>query len=418
MAITELPSSPSGEISHNDVRLKTNELVAAVNLGSTGSDVVLVKSEADFPPAVGGAITLLDGVTYRIEGVVQTDKRFVMGAGCVLSGETSISSTLVFTGTGTMITSVDNNVYINNLGLVCANPTATFISVTGTKLCTFRNFYISCDGDFGQINTSNDCIFSTGYMVFSGTGLTLTTGNDFNYFEVNDCRIEQSSANPCIDLGSSVSEDIVISQNQFLPNGNGVSISGLSGSGNINKTGVVRDCDFKLAFGQTWLNGIDYKDEKWRFRANEGQGVSKSIFLGSALLVNNASSTATIAGVATAIGGIFTSGSQDQRSSVAAVTGQITNLAGVSLRPTLEASGSITNNSGSPETFLFQFFANGVLIPNIQYETTIDAGGNRGFSLIGDAFIDINQVVDIKVTTANGGTFTIPDMQFKVRDTL
>ena len=297
---------------------KTNAAIDELN-GLTTSSTKLVRSEADFPAPVAGVITLEDNITYKVEGTVTCTNRIEFGATSPIIGELSTTSTLVYVGSDTFLTATNQRMYVSDVGVVTTNPAATLLSKAGTELCVFRCFFINCAGDFGSINSDNDIIFQSGLCIFSGTGVSIKSGPQIPYFEFSDARIIQNSGNPCIDVTGSDIDDVVISACQFIPAGNGVSIAADANSVNVNVKAIVRDNDFKLAFGQTWLGGgLTVKDINWVFRDNIGLGTEPSQVIGTALLSGNATVTPITANTPVTPSGTYASSAEDQRMQSAA----------------------------------------------------------------------------------------------------
>ena len=406
-----------------DAFSKTNAGLSQIDLLTDAVDkintqAVDITEEADFPSPVGGVIQLEAETTYRVHGQVTVTNFLVMGVNTSIIGDINVSSRLIFLGaSGALFTAINQRLYIKDLGVIVVNPAASVINKSGAEFCAFRNFFIQAAGSLGYIESDNDIIFSQGFVSVNGTCFTLGANQVANYYELSGMRIVQSSANPILDVSGATVIDGVFSECQAIPAGNGVIVKGDANSVNVNGKFVVRNNDFQLAFGQAYLDTVMVGDLNWNFEpSNEGIGVKASIFLGTALLAGNTTLTALTQNIPASIGGTFIAGQFDQRTLVQGAGGRIDNLSGGIVTPRVAATGTIDNAGGGTQTFLFEFYLNGVLVPNIRTAVTVDGNDNNGWSLGGDIEMGVSEYLEIMVTNTTGNQdCVVGDMQFIIR---
>ena len=130
--ITLQKSDVRGILFDMDYNLQPNYVVVG-NQGTPSfgeiADVHIVEKVSDFPAAINNVITLVDSQRYQISGSVNIGNRsIVMSLSNTLYGITPESDKLIYTGTGTMITSIDSDVILQDINLQC--PNGTLFSLT------------------------------------------------------------------------------------------------------------------------------------------------------------------------------------------------------------------------------------------------------------------------------------------------
>lgn len=208
MPITTLPASPAGEISHNDARLKINEVISAYN-ASESTSIVFVRGDDDLPPVVDGFSTLEAQTLYWVMNntTITRNIRF-QNDGSVLYGCGEFSDGVIFAGTGDFIT-VDNvTAKIENFQVATATATQ-FINATGTGLNTLRmhNVQFAGPAKLGVINgVSLVCNFLAALSFTDGFSFT---GGPFTGLTIQNAFMLDSSASAIhFDFGSATFEDL------------------------------------------------------------------------------------------------------------------------------------------------------------------------------------------------------------------
>jgi hypothetical protein len=290
MAISTLVPSPAGEISHNTVREKINEVITD---GSTGYDHVTPANWQDIlPDPIGGVITLTTGA-YYFDGYVDiSPNRIIITSlqGIVLRGETSLKDSLVSNCVGGAFIG-GNNVYLatKNLSLE-AGSADDVIAVTGSSTNLIMHFT-----DF--FDYKNMVSFTDGVYFLYDNGFTATTPNavsGFKFFGTpgivyfTHCQA-QSFKGTWIDLGTAVLsafrlESPTIGIDNIDPTQ--LIVDGLVDSGNINPTkggvGSITNAEIQDSSGlinsHDVFGNIKPKDIRWGIRGVPTMQDSRTFF--------------------------------------------------------------------------------------------------------------------------------------------
>lgn len=142
-------------------------------------NTVFVSSEADFPLAVAGVITLLNDTTYILLASVVTANRFVLPKRTGLSALDFGVATLTYTGTDTFITGTTiDSFYIHEIAIFASNPASTLFDLTGVPesfpaFCIMETISYIGFGNLGVIKNCSFRLGNTGFINF-GQGLSVT----------------------------------------------------------------------------------------------------------------------------------------------------------------------------------------------------------------------------------------------------
>ena len=253
---------------------------------------VLVQSVSDFPAASGGAITLLAGVTYVINGTVDIGTDYLVPAlESRVRGEFLAIDTITYSGTGAAyrasggapvilkdvaITSVDEGITCAGGGSVDLNG----VSITATKFGTFT--------DCPQV------VIHRSQGLDLDNGIELVTAAFGNIFAITLSALTQAAGatGTLLDLGTSSWAIFRLDNVRLVSVVGGTDISGLVSSGNLLST-VGRGQVFGsfINGSGTHLANIDPDDTLWNFFNTDG--VRDSTVIGTATMSGNVTSTAT-----------------------------------------------------------------------------------------------------------------------------
>ena len=151
MSITTLPASPAGEITHNDVRQKVNEVIVAVNKSES---IVYVTGDDDLPPLSGLYSELAAGTLYWFQNNITITKPLLVNVdGVTLYGTSPFGQGVSFTGTLPFLTSTGVSVTWLNLS-VTSNTASEIFNCTGTATNTFYAVAMNLEGS-SKIGTFN-----------------------------------------------------------------------------------------------------------------------------------------------------------------------------------------------------------------------------------------------------------------------
>ena len=110
-----------------------NPVISSTGGGVSRNNYVLVKSKADLPAPIGGVITLQDGFSYEINGTISlgTD-RIVTGVSNIVYGIDKSNDVLVYTGSGAMITSTNQDFSLNKVTTINSTVGSTTFDFIGS----------------------------------------------------------------------------------------------------------------------------------------------------------------------------------------------------------------------------------------------------------------------------------------------
>ncbi|AUR81830.1 hypothetical protein NVP1015O_16 [Vibrio phage 1.015.O._10N.222.51.E5] len=263
--------------------------------------IVFVETEADFPAAVGGVITLADNTVYTLVADVTVTNRFQTASNSAMQAPIRYSASLTYTGTDPLFTGSDNhNFRLLELSIVA--PNCALFSFNGTIGNANGGFSMSfCSVIADELGTlTNVNAFTTG-----NTDINLTSnGVAFNgtdvqpVLRVDDCSWGQTSG-VAINLGAVECRAIRISFSAIIGDVTGIFSSGEANL-NLGSTAKVRDT--ALIVTTPLDGGITNNSNRWVFQ--ECVGVTNSSATGNAYL--NATQSVLINAIGTfeEIGGV------------------------------------------------------------------------------------------------------------------
>ena len=233
------------------------------------SNVVMIQALSDFPTPVAGVITLVDNITYQINGSVNIGTNQIKrGVSNKIFGLDKSNDKLIYTGTSAMF--IDTaNMDISITFVTIANVTAgsTAFSWTGTTNNTQITDCIfgSCKS-LGSISGGNLVIFNNNYITLCSAGLTFT-GTINEVIVADNVWDDNSSTITCISVPSGTYNNFKISRNMF-DMASGQTALNLSNSAITNGAGVIEICDF-TGVG-TYVVEANFASPVWQFRNNRG----------------------------------------------------------------------------------------------------------------------------------------------------
>ena len=250
--------------------------VTATGTALPATKAVAVNVASDFPAAVGGVVTLEANTAYVISNSITTASRFVMSEGSAIVGYSPISPTLTYSGTGSMFTGVDVNVYFDSVDFNCASGKIFDFSDTvgGVKIFQLKTVRaVSCTtvGNFDSMRTVSFDNFLCFSVATDGIVMAQTVGNStlmrFEYVSL----ASTNAGFVGIDLGAAVAGTIWLANNILSGVSGAIGIKGAASSANLTSTGqgFIENCTF--AGAMTPVSGINIvTDLQWTSRSNAG----------------------------------------------------------------------------------------------------------------------------------------------------
>ena len=364
-----------------------------IQIASSGTPAstktIIVYSIDDFPAPIAGVITLLDDTEYKLQNDVSSANRFVFGDNTVLSGADGSLIELEYTGSGTMLTSIDKNIKIKDLVFRCDSGTLFNISsTTGDDyfrmyICNVYadsiglfdnmavlyiynvNFFITNEGFEFTGNTPVALFDTVGITIPSGTGNGFTFGTaTFDFFTVDKLLVDISTT--------------------------GYLFSGLANSGNINAGGLGVVLNSKNFGTATPSDNISPYDDRWESQLN-----SRLINSFDLVLANHAGATIAIAAAATPVIVGATWVTQDAHRFTTTVGGRWTyNGKGTHVSVTASISADIVTATDNISFFLY---LNGAQITESRITRSFTAGSIGNIVLIWDIELDTSDYLELWV---------------------
>jgi len=377
------------------------------------TNLVVVQSLSDFPAPVAGVITLAPDTDYEICGTVNIGANsLVMANNVTVSGLSCKNDGLVYTGTGTFITSVSNVFGVRNLLLTCATGTLFDISGTGMEHVDLQGLYVTGAQALGNLASCHTIKLNDSIIRDTTTSGFTVSGAALENLTISQCYLD-NNAGTFLALGSSTVSTIDIIGNiceiksaQVL----------LSGSAPIVNTALVSGNQFKLAGTGAVLSGLTVNDPKWLYLSNFGLGDTS--FGGECYMVANAVATnvATI-GAYLKVAGTTTSGFLANFTHSA--PNQLTYTGLVARTFFLGVGMSVSCAANNNQVVGVQFFKNGTTpIPSSIIHTRCQTA-TQPYFLFSKTLLTLNpgDYIEVWITneTSTNSDPTVEDMNFSIR---
>jgi hypothetical protein len=348
----------------------TDEILVSTTTATVTTNTVIVNSEADFPTAVDGVITLVSGKNYFVAANVSVANRFE-GSNSVISSNDGFGTTLTYTGTGDMFTAINGLFGIKEIGLRCPNGTLLNTDAVTSGNLLLRWLLIYEVKNLGSIKSTSVGIYNCFIQLHTGDGFTFgsVTNRQLN---IQNITVESTTLSTAefIGLGTATFTALKIDNIIFLTSTAGqVFLSGAASGANIN-TGVVGIVSKVTINGDmAALSTITAGDVGWDFNSNNKIQDTRP----DALLALAAQTNTIIATINTAVlvAGTFTVVSAAQMSGTAA--GRATYLGGRPIAVPVSANLTIEPVSGTGKTISAYLYKNGVQIALSKVPTTTSA---------------------------------------------
>ena len=348
---------------------------------ATPSNLRFIASEADFDNQTASTITLTPGIFYQIGASFSTAKRFVT-TGSIMEG-LDLATTLTCTATGSIFTNTNDRFTLKNIVVDCPNGTV-FESIgddTGNP-----NHRVNAESvvvlNCVKLLTSTGCgaqIFDT-LQVSNLTGpvgvsISQTTPALVISFQLMSITGLTAGA-VGIDLGTSVSQEVELSNLIMIGDASAVAISGLANSGNITSgnLGAVVGCNFAAFTNQ--LSGLTTKDVRWNFAGNAS--LSNSISDGLIHTESNAlETTISTISVPVKLNAVFLDDGISRFTSDG--TGRLTYIGEIPARLPIDVTSTVIAASGGDKQASLCISLNGTPITTTCVQGT--ASGTKATSL-------------------------------------
>lgn len=237
----------------------------------SASLTVFITEESDFPAQDATTITLEDGTAYVLPGNLTVTKRFVSATNGASSfiGFGLNSTTLTFTGSGTLFSGVNASIEIMNISIEpgIANDLMNYSSSSPVTNSVVMDKVVV--GDCASYGTFNNLFV----VLMDNCSATTTTGLLFTgtigILSLDRTNFTGGSALKGIDFNSAIfTISVNIARCSFIAPSGAFGLSGLTNSANID-TGLVASMSLCEFIGDiTPLENISESDIRWEMGSN------------------------------------------------------------------------------------------------------------------------------------------------------
>lgn len=229
------------------------------------NNVVVVTRLEDLPAPITGNITLVDNLTYQINGTVSLGTNTItLGVSNTIFGLDKSNDKLVYTGTSAMINGTNQDITIGVITLTASTAGGSVFNLTGTtNKMEIRECIFTGSASLGTINGGAFLIFRANLMTANSAGLTLQ--GTMGYVAIADTFwVSNSSTITCISIPSGTFTELKITRNIFNVVATQTALN--IAIGVVVTVGIVELCDF-IGVGN-YLTGINHTSPNWNLRDN------------------------------------------------------------------------------------------------------------------------------------------------------
>ncbi|MFQ3209887.1 MAG: hypothetical protein ACI9HU_001389 [Colwellia sp.] len=376
------------------IEQRTNDVLISTTTATTSSNTVIVNSEADFPAAAGGVITLVSGKNYFLASDVSTANRFA-GSNSVISSNDAFGTTLTYTGTGDMFTATNGLFGIKEIGIRCPNGTLLNTDAVTSGNLLLRWLLIYEVKNLGSIKSTAIGIYDCFIQLHTGSGFTCGSSSNLR-LNIKDITVGSTTLSTAefIDLGTATFTSLDIDSIIFLSSTAGqVFLAGAASGANINSGVVAVVSKVTINGDMAALSTITAGDVGWDFNSNNKIQDTRP----DTLVVLAAQTNTVIATVNTPVlvAGTFTVVSAAQMAGTTA--GRATYLSGRPAVLPITANLTIEPVSGTGKTISAYLYKNGTQIAASKVSITTSATFPENISVIWQDTLVTNDYYEIFV---------------------
>jgi len=382
------------------------------------STTSFINSESDFPVQDATTITLEDGVSYVMPSSFTVTKRFVSEANgaCSFVAFGFNSTTITYTGAGTMFTGVDASIEIMNIALEpgATNNLMDYSSTTPvTNSVVMDKVLVGDCVSFGTF-TNLFVVLMDNCSSTSTTGVLFT--GDFGILSMDRTNFTGGSSLKAVDINSATfAISVNMSRLSFIGPAGAFGISGLTNSGNI-ATGLIATVALCEFIGDiTPLENITNDDTRWNF-ANNGRIPDTQP---DALLSINGNGTSTVISSSSSDGSnaVLVAGTwvcQRESQFSCDASGKITYLGERNLTTPIDVLATLDPSGDS--TLAVYIALNGSAIPETGLPRYVKSSDPGVLSTMWQLSLEEGDELEIFVENQSGtDNITVSDAIFRVR---
>lgn len=368
------------------------------------NNAVYISQESDFPTQDGSTITLDLNTPYVLTDNVSTSKKILPQTGSSLTSNSGASFRLTFTGSGNMFEAEDESFYINNTQIDAGALGTVFdISDTGggTTLFLAENLVVINCANIGIFE--NLSLTSIRFMtVINATDGMTISGVDNQVASLVNVRVSSSSTSfKGIDLGSSITNTLELTNFSLTAPAGAFGISGLAGSANIpaGRIATVTGCEF--LGGMADLENISVDDIRWVFQGNDP---TPDTFPDALLSFRGNVTETVISAINTPVlvAGTWVEQEASQFSTTSA--GRATYLAEKPIKSPIDVSAGLISSGGGSITVELCIALNGVVDTDSCTPISISGSDAQTLAIPWQAVLSQNDYVEVFVSNTSNTT--------------
>lgn len=384
-------------------------------------NTIIVSSLADLPPAdSSGDRYLQDFKTYKLAANVTVPEDMIAGIDNMITSVNFNAYTLAYSGTGTMLTGVDKDIFIDGLKLDAPNGGEYFNfsdTVAQTHVFNMQNCIGVSAGKYGTFTDLLGVNINNANCLDADDGLTITGPDNFvvslTRFFI-DMTGNVASPGPIgLDLGTSVSDNIALRDVIMQGGANATGISGLPNSGNVTagEVATVESCAF--VGGIVPLAGITEDDIRWVFANSANVKDTEPDALAS---MNGNATATTIAAPSTPVLVAGTWTEQDVSHFTSDANGRVTYVGERPINLPIDVTVALAPVSGTNKLLKIFVAKNGTVINDTGTRRRADSGDPAAVSTVWQLRFEKDDYIEVFVSNESDSTNVLAeDAIFRVR---
>lgn len=275
-------------------------------LALLGTNTVVVRQLSDLPTPAAGKISLAANTSYRFGADVNIGTDFLeFGAGTDIMSAGAFTTTVTYTGTGSMCVGVDVNATIRDITLTCATAQAfDFSETTGdAKIVLISDVLVTACLTTGTIDKLRTIVVDGMTVLNCTDGFVFTGATQTSIRLVSLALVSTSTTYVGLDFTGSTQKTVNIDGVILVGGAGSIGIKGDAASANITTGFIANVSNVQFGGVTTALSGITIDDIRWNFQGNGSVADSQPDSMVS--MTANATATTLAVGVPTLIAGTF-----------------------------------------------------------------------------------------------------------------
>lgn len=376
---------------------------------------VVVNSLSDFPTPVSGVITLAADTRYVIASSIATSNRFVLSNNTQVTSFSTLSPVFEYTGSGTMFTSVDATVIIQDIRLNCPNGQvfdSSDVAALNTNIFFCKDVIINSCNKIGTLTSLVSLVVTDTTAFNANSGWTIV-GTGWRVWRMQD--IGGISSSPTfigVDMGTASCSGILFQTSLWTMVSGGIGFKGAAASANVPANNTGRISNMALPAAGTPLDGITRDDIRWVFQDNDQ--IQDTMPDAMVSLTGNATATTTPLNTPTLVAGTWVCERESLFSCTAA--GRITYLGERPLTSPIDIVSTIEAVSGTNKDISVYVAINGTVVANSVKTNRVSSGDPKSTTVLWQRELNTNDYIEVFIeNTSDSVNLLVKDAILRVR---